>query len=242
MTVELAGVEPSADIRRRLANEGRAVLLAFSRGKDSIAAYLALIESGVEVIPYHLDLIPGLRFVDESIAMYEDFFEKRILRLPHPSFYRWVTNMVFTPPERCAVIEAASPWAYEYADLLRAIRSDQGLDDTTWAVDGVRACDSPARRISTIRNGPARTKTHQISAIWDWQKADVYGAIEQAQIPLPIDYGLWNRSFDGLDHRFLAPMRTQLPDDFQQVLEWFPLADLELFRCHKECCHDYRPA
>lgn len=42
------------------------MLLAFSRGKDSIAAWRALRDAGVEVKPFHLYLVPGLAFADES--------------------------------------------------------------------------------------------------------------------------------------------------------------------------------
>lgn len=227
---------PSADIRAGLAPGP--VLLAFSRGKDSIAAWLALTKSNVEVIPYHLDLIPNLQFVDQSIAEYETAFGRRIHRYPHPSFQRWLTNYTFQPPERCGVIDAANLWPYTYEDLQAAIRDDLDLDPHTWICEGVRACDSPARRIAIVRHGPQRDSTRQISAIWDWQKADVIAAINDAGIDLPTDYAMWGRSFDGINHRFLAPLRAQHPDDYQRILDWFPLADLELYRCDQECCHD----
>ena len=61
--VSIPDVTPSAQLRAQLA--GETVILAFSRGKDSLAAWLALREAGVNVVPYHMYLIPELRFVDE---------------------------------------------------------------------------------------------------------------------------------------------------------------------------------
>jgi hypothetical protein len=50
---------------------------------------------------------------------------------------------------------------------------------------------------------------------------------------LPIDYHLFGRSFDGMDYRFLKPIKDNFPKDFEKILEWFPLADLEIFRAEK---------
>jgi hypothetical protein len=41
---------------------------------------------------------------------------------------------------------------------------------------------------------------------------------------------MFGRSFDGLDLRFLVPLKKHRPKDYAKVLEWFPLADLEVFR------------
>jgi predicted PP-loop superfamily ATPase len=52
MTTTIEGQPTSAEVRASLAGEGRPVLLAFSRGKDSIAAWLALRDAGVDVVPF----------------------------------------------------------------------------------------------------------------------------------------------------------------------------------------------
>jgi len=91
------GAQPSVDVRAELARQGRPVLLALSRGKDSLAAWLALRDSGVEVRPFHLYLVSGLEFVDESLAEYERFFRTPIPQLPHPSLYRWLNALMFQP-------------------------------------------------------------------------------------------------------------------------------------------------
>ena len=66
-------------------------LLAFSAGKDAIAAWLAIRPHFERVIPYYLYLVPGLEFVEESLAFYERFFGAKIARLPHSRLYdrRW---------------------------------------------------------------------------------------------------------------------------------------------------------
>ena len=69
---------------RRLCEEissmtGGRCLLGFSRGKDSIAAWLYLRGFFSEVIPFHCSSIPHLSFVDESLDYYEDVFKTKII-------------------------------------------------------------------------------------------------------------------------------------------------------------------
>ena len=66
--------------------------------------------------------------------------------------------------------------------------------------------------------------------VWDYTKAGLVDILTRARIKVPRDYAVFGRSFDGLDYRFLAPMKKHFPADYRRVLEWFPLAELELFR------------
>lgn len=97
----LSGPETIDFVRGRQAE----TLLAFSTGKDAIAAWLALREKFDAVHPYYLYLVPGLEFVEESLDYYERFFGTKIVRLPHPSLHRWLNSFTFQPPERVAVIK-----------------------------------------------------------------------------------------------------------------------------------------
>lgn len=234
--ISIPGVSPSAELRQKLAAGGRPVLLSFSRGKDSLAAWLALRDAGVTVIPYHLHLVPGLEFVRTSLEYFTDWFgcDRPILDLPHPSLYRWLTNLTYVPPERCAIVEAANLPAYTYEHVNGAVRDHFGLPADTWVCDGVRAADSPNRRMALKSHGPINTTMHTQKIVWDWRKADVMGAIESAGVQLPPDYLWFGRSFDGLDRRFLTQLKTYAPDDYARVLRWFPLAELDLLRAKLE--------
>ncbi|MGZ7496137.1 hypothetical protein ACXM2N_03450 [Corynebacterium sp. ZY180755] len=236
LTKPIAGVPSSADIRSQLANSGEVVCVAFSGGKDCVAAELALQEAGVETVLAHLYLIPGqvegetLRFIEDGLKSYEDAWQKPIHRYPHPSFYRWLNNFVFQPPERLDVIEAAQLPSPTYEQMWQLIKSDLGLPQDTWVADGVRAADSLVRRASIKKHGAMKLSGHKVSPIWDWLTGKTFEYIEQAGVQLPVDYEWFGRSFDGIDYRFLQPVRDYAPDDFDQILKWFPLADLELVR------------
>ncbi|WNV82227.1 hypothetical protein [Umezawaea sp. Da 62-37] len=223
------GITPSEQIRAELAAEGKPVLLGFSRGKDSLAAWLAMRDAGITVVPYHLYLVPDLRFVEDSLKFYEDFFGVPILNLPHPTLYRWLNSLLFQPPERAAVIEAAQLPEPTYEELAELIRTDFDLP-AAWNADGVRAADSPNRRMAMVTHGPKREHLRKVSIVWDWRIADVRAALARHHCPLPEEYEWFGRSFDGMDFRFLDPIRQHAPEDYRRILDWFPLADLEVFR------------
>lgn len=229
--IAIEGVRPSSVIRAELAEAGAPVLLAFSCGKDALASWLALRDSGVEqIVPYYMFYVPGLRFVEESLDRFEQAFGQRIARYPHPSLYRWINHFVFQVPERLAIIEAAQLPDPTYEQIVQIIREDHGLPAATWVADGVRAADSIVRRTSIKTHGPMKSASRKVSVIWDWQVAEVRSRLADAGIALPVDYEWFGRSFDGIDARFTGPLREHAPEDYARILDWFPLAGLDLMR------------
>lgn len=221
--------ENSVALNRYVSEQHSGVcLLAFSCGKDSIAAWLELKKYFHTIIPAYRYLVPGLEFVEESLRYYEDYFETRIIRMPHVSLYRMLNEFVFQAPENLSTIERAGLASFAYEDIDRIIKEDLALDKNLLCANGVRMCDSPMRRISIKAHGPINFKKNSFCAVYDWNKADVMGAIESAGVKLPVDYALWGRSFDGIDYRFMKPLREHFPEDYERILEFFPLVELEM--------------
>lgn len=225
----LTGPETIAAVRADCAQ----TMLAFSTGKDAIAAWLALRPHFDEVHPYYLYLVPGLEFVEESLAYYEQFFGCRIARLPHPSLHRWLNSLMFRPPEQCRVVEQAGLPDHTYSDIRAALLERWQLPEAAMVADGVRAADSPLRRVAIMTHGPISYAQGRYHPIWDWKKADLVECFRRHGVKLPVDYKLFGRSFDGLDLRFLLPLKQHRPADYRRILDWFPLAELEVFRWEK---------
>lgn len=231
MTTVVKGQPTSEEVRARLAALDEPVFLAFSCGKDSIAAWLAMQEAGIkEIIPVYLYHVPGLQFIEDQIAYFEDKFEAKIHQYPSPFLYRALNALMFqSPGDRLDIIEAAQLPSPSHAEIWDVIREELGHPDA-WIADGVRAADSIVRRASFVRHGVMKEHSKKVSPVHDWLKAEVMGAIAKAGIQLPVDYEMFGRSFDGIDYRFIAPLRERFPEDYARICEWFPLAPLEFVR------------
>lgn len=206
------------------------VLLSFSGGKDAIAAWLAIRPHFKRVIPYYYYLVPDLEFVEESLRYYEDFFQTPILRYPNPNLYRMLNNEVFQPPCNLATIRAWSLPSFDYDDLRDVICQDESIPLDTFTATGVRAADSLNRRSSFKRHGGINYNRRVFYPIWDWKKAALIESFVQAKVKMPVDYQIFGRSFDGLDFRFIYPMRKYFPADYEKVRAYFPMIEVEFKR------------
>ncbi|MET7772419.1 hypothetical protein [Nocardia sp. NPDC005366] len=227
--IRLPGYPSSIQLLDGIAETAKPVILNFSRGKDSIAVWLELADRGIEVIPIHKSIVPGLRFVRADLDRYEQHFQTRIIDLPADAFWRMLSNLVFQPPQRCAIIEAADLWVPTREEWDQLMREAFAAPDT-WILDGVRAADSATRMLAIKRWGPVKPRTRRQSPLWDWETKEVWARIKRAGIEVGPDYPLFKRSLDGIRYDYLGKIRTHFPDDYQTILSWFPLADLEIFR------------
>jgi len=207
---------------------GDKILLSFSRGKDSIAVWLYL-RPYFEIVPYYLDWIPGLSWVDESITYYEQFFGQHIIRLPHPLFWQYLNSFFFQPPERIAVIRAMNFPAYDLADVDDMLGNWLGMK--TYTALGMRSADGIMRRNLMQQQGVLGTKRRKyFYPIWDWNIEQVARIILDTGVKLPADYEMWGRTATDFTYDYLSAIRDRFPDDYRRVLDWFPLAGLGLFR------------
>lgn len=225
--------ETGAELCEKMAQECDTAILAFSTGKDSIAAWLQMRKYFKRIIPYYLYVVPELSFVEKSLAYYEDFFGCHIYRLPHPSMFRLFSSYVFQPPYRAhTIIEEVYMDQADYNEIVIGdmIRYGGELPDNAYIGTGVRMADSPYRRIAVKSHGAINHNAKKFFPVFDWLKADVIRAIDEAGIKLPVDYHLFGRTFDGLDYRFLKPIQEHYPEDYQKILRYFPFAELEIGR------------
>lgn len=210
---------------------GDTVLLSFSRGKDSLAAWLHLREH-FRVIPYHLEWIPGLSFVESSLAYYEDVFQTHIIRLPHPLFYQYLRDYAWQTPDQGVAIMRLDLPKYNLADVDNLL-CQRYATPTTYTAIGMRYKDNLERRRLIEQQGSLAApnkRRRYVYPVWDWDVEQVATIIKSHGVKLPPDYRYWGRTIAAFDYQFLKPLSVHFPDDFDRVREWFPLIDLELFR------------
>lgn len=221
----------SEDLCRHIREEhGDTIMLSFSCGKDSLAAWIQCSRYFDRIVPFFLYLVPGLEFIEDNLRYYEDVFQTHIVRLPHPSMYRWLNNFVFQAPENLAVVEEFGLPEFDYEDIYDLVRYDYGLPDDTYTALGVIAYDSPNRWAAIKKYGPMNEKRQTFYPVYDWKKTRLMSEINMAGVKLSTEYHLFGRSFDGLDFRFLSRIQEQFPRDFARIREFFPLSDIDTFR------------
>lgn len=211
-------------------SEGRAIL-SFSGGKDSLGSWLAMRRAKFTgIVPIYLYRIPGLEFVEQALDFYEDYFDTEIVRLPHPTMFRLFNAGGFQTPAHAMEIEKADLPDIEYDDLFDATRIDFKLGGDCLAALGVRASDNPNRWSAIKQRGPVNRTRRTWYPIYDWSADRLRDELKAAKLPLPVDYRLFGRSFDGLDARFMIPLRQHYPRDYERVRAYFPLIDAVCLR------------
>lgn len=209
-------------------NTENKIILSFSCGKDSLASWIECRNHGYEVVPYYMDLIPGLSFVQESIDYYEKYFQTKITRSIHPNFYRYIHNDRYQPFHRVDAIEQMSLPIFDYDDIRRAVEQ-QRANHNTWQAIGTRKAESISRAWRMSKNG-MNHKKRNFHPIYTWRKDDVLACIKREGCKLSVDYRLFGRSFDGIYARYLRPIKENYFADYKLILEYFPYADSELHR------------
>lgn len=210
------------------------ILLSFACGKDSIAAWLAVRERFEAVHAFYLYLVPGLEFVEESLDYYERFFGCRIGRYPNPNLYRMLNGLVFQPPERIEVVEQVGLPNFDRDDVAAAFAEDVGAPKDAYTAIGNRISDNLTRRMAFKRTGAINARRRTFWPVFDWSNARLRDEFRRHNVKLPIDYRLFGRSFDGIGLRYLWPIKKNFPRDYARILEWFPLADLEVWRHERQ--------
>ena len=230
MPTIIKGQPTSEQVLAQLKSENRPVLLSFSCGKDSIGCWLALKEHDIEVVPIYMYCPPDMPFINKEIEYFENFFDCKIHQYPHKSLFEKLATGLFQNPQRIPLVCGFGFDMPSYQDLWSKIKDDLELSQDTWICDGVRASDSIVRRASFTKHGVMKKHLTKCSPIADYLKNEVMGIIEKHGCELPVDYEWFGRSFDGLDYRFIKPLKDNSPEDFEHLKKWFPLIEADIVR------------
>ncbi len=204
--------------------------LGFSRGKDSIAAWLYLRRFFKRVIPFHVATVPGLGFVDRSLAYYEAFFQTPVLRLMDGDVIKDLNRMIYQPESDEAEIDDLELWTYNKHNILDLLRKVYNIPNA-WGAFGINMTDSLDRRIYVAQCQGRHDTWKTFYPCWDWTKEQILASINAVGLALPGDYLLASRTVAGTpSYRHIKRMRDMYPEDFEKITHMFPYVYAELAR------------
>jgi len=205
-------------------------LLRFSCGKDAIASYIQLRKYFHKIVPIYHYLHPDLDFINKSLSYYEEVMGTKIIRVPNQMLYKHLNSGLFQSKLSWAIIQKMQLPNFDNDDVNGYVKDDLGLEDNVMAAIGVRASDSLNRWRSINKFGAVNENRKTFFPVYDWNIERLVKEIKDSGIKLPVDYKIWGKSFDGLDYRFIKPLKDHFPDDYEKLKQFFPLIDVELKR------------
>jgi len=206
------------------------IIVWFSGGKDALATLDLCSQYFKRVVPVFMYTVPGLSFQEKMLQYAERRYGVSVIRMPHWNLPDILNAQVFRLPS--AGLREAPLRTLKISHHERYLREKTGVE---WIASGEKCCDSVQRNaLIKVVNGidPGRRR---IWPIGYWSSRAVFSYLKSRSIPLPAEYRLSNigraRSFGGrLWAEELMWVRDNFPQDFQRILDFFPLAKGQLVR------------
>ena len=205
-------------------------LLRFSCGKDAIASWIQLKRHFHTIVPIYHYLHPNLDFINDSLAYYEDWFSTKIIRVPNSKLYKHINSGLLQDLETWNKHLSYNLPNFDNDEVNEIIKEQNGISKYVRTAIGVRAADSLNRQLSIRKHGANNEGRKTYFPVYDWNMERLTNEIIAEGVKLPIDYKIWGKSFDGLDYRFIKPLKDNFPNDYEKLKDFFPLIDLEIKR------------
>lgn len=228
------------------------VLLQYSTGKDSIAAWFELKERGYTVIPYFREVVPHMSFFDGPIKAHEEFFGTEVQIVPNKvalfSLLRFFND---TNDLARFGVDLKDEIVYQAESKSALKRYRRMMVDTLMqehqcdvCIIGTKASDSLHRRTHFKVDGPYLPSERLFSLVWRLKKSAPFQIAIDNKIPLP-RYYLWlGRSPDFmLEHEFYF-IKKYYPTDYAKMQEMFRNLDVYVTKYEhmKALSHAVKPS
>jgi hypothetical protein len=214
------------------------VVLFFSTGKDSVAAWLTLREMGFEVVPVFRELVPNLSFYDSVIAAYEKFFDTEIIKVPSAAQMSQLYSNFGNQENNNSITTV------RLVENIKKLRTHKNQDDyilntlgCNIGVVGTKGSDNLSRRVNFQMAGCFNAKNRCFSLCWRLASKAPLRMMIEAKCPIP-KYYLWlGRSPELLFSAEFAFIKKFYPEDWEKLLTYLPDIDVRV----KDFEHNPKP-
>lgn len=206
------------------------ISIGFSTGKDSLVGYDILIKSGINVIPVYFYIVPQIEFIENNLKMYEDFYKTKIIRLPHPMLTDYINYGLFQPLHRVIDFSQYYTQNIGFHGILKWFFEKKKII-VEYDANCMKMSDSINRRLLLRNKSDIDTKEKIIYIGKYLTNDDCWHYIHENKIPITKDYEIFGRSADDLmNYQYLTGIKKFYPNDYQKIIQYFPLVEMELLR------------
>lgn len=204
--------------------------LGFSRGKDSLCAWLNLKKYFKKVIPFHCASFPGMRHVKDYLDYCELQMETKIIRLSSMEVPMCLARKMYQECDELDELNELDMSSYTMLDIVENLRYDLHLP-RTWCAFGISANDSIDRRIYCNKVHGRNPQNLSFYPCYDWPRAEILGAIKNAGLKLSGEYKYANRSLGGIPSATCNRIyKEHYPEDWERIKAIYPLTEAKTLR------------
>lgn len=217
---------PATDqLCKEIAKKSKGVcFLGFSRGKDSLAAWLQLKRYFKEVIPFHCASYPGLKHVKQTLDYYERVMGDPIIRLVGEEVPMSLARMMYQTLDDFEECEALETPDFSKLDIVEELRYTYNLP-RAWCAFGINMNDSIDRRIYCQKVGGKNPQNLTFYPTYDWETKELRKAIRESGVKLSGEYKWTSRTLGGVPSATCNKVYMQhYPEDWERIQAIYPLA------------------
>ena len=225
----------SDELCRAIAKKSKGVcFLGFSRGKDSLCAWLNLRKYFSRIIPFHCATLPGLKFAEKALRYYEDAFDCHILRMMDASLSSDLLQGIYQLREDGPFIASLGirhGWhRFDKLELVEFLRCTYNLP-RAWCAFGIQASDSIDRRIYCSKYEGRNDSNKTFYPCWDWPHGKVIETVRGSGLKLSSEYLYSSRTIEGTPSAtYTEILREHFPEDYAILRDFYPLCEAKVFR------------
>ena len=218
------------DLCRDIARKSNGVcFLGFSRGKDSLCAWLQCLKFFHTVIPVHCASYPCLKHSTETLDYYEKAMSAdpvkpvHILRMVGEELQMCLRRGMYQTADDLEEMEELDGDDYSKLDVIEELRYHFNLPKA-WCAFGIAMSDSIDRRIYITKTKGRNASNQSFYPCYDWPRAEIIKAVRESGVRLSGEYRHTSRSLGGVPSDVCNRIsKEHYPEDWNRIQAIYPL-------------------
>jgi sulfate adenylyltransferase subunit 2 len=207
----------------------KAILFHSAAGKDSIVLLDLMHPYFNEIVCVYMYIVPELEHINKYIGYAESKYNVKFLQTPHFALNSYIKSGYMGIKKNEKITQP------NLSHITDRVKLKYGID---WAFFGFKQSDSMNRRLMlrTYEQNAINYKNKKCYPLSEWKNKDVLKYIESKQLINPIHYGGISQSSGTSidDINFLLYCKKFYPNDYKQILSYFPLAEITVYKYEQE--------